>query len=200
MISKKVIDFNEFAKFLKYQMSKYAYYNQDEIDEVLSMPKPDFDIMAVMQYLQSGFAMTEMDDFLIKNDYLVSSDKDSDDHLDLESVLGRAQKNVKEASKLVEGKESNDRRVSGSGLPIRGRQSQGRASEIPRLSSLQADVMSTINWIVDNLQSLLQGAVENCDVKLDLQMRATMPSLDNVHIIREKVTQVRLYISSKSCR
>ncbi|TIB13965.1 hypothetical protein E3P88_01328 [Wallemia ichthyophaga] len=188
-ISKKVIDFNEFAKFLKYQMSKYAYFNQEEIDEVVSMPKPDFDIMAVIQYLQSGFAMTEIDDFLIKNDYLVPCDKDSDEHVDMDTVLGKAQKNLKEANKLIEGRESNDRRVSGSGLPIRGRHSQGRASEIPRTSSLQADVMSTTTWIVNNLKSLMQGAVDNCDVKLDLQMRARMPSLENVQTFRENVIQ-----------
>ncbi|TIA89584.1 hypothetical protein E3P99_02018 [Wallemia hederae] len=187
MISKKVVNFNEFAKFLKHQMSKHAYYNQEEADEVVNMPKPDFDIMAVMEYLQSGFAMTDMDDALMRNDNPVVSDSSNTEPPKLEKVISQAHRNLNKASKLIEGKDSNDRRVSGSGLPIKGRQSQGRASEVPEQPKAQADVLSTITSITDQVRNSLQTAIGNCDVKLDLQPRAHPLVINKPYMKRERI-------------
>ncbi|TIB99805.1 hypothetical protein E3Q18_01415 [Wallemia mellicola] len=190
IISNKVINFSEFTKFLKYQMAKYAYFNQDEIDEVVNMPKPEFDIMAVLQYLQSGFAMIELDEYLIKNDHPVAfNDENMDVKVDINKVLEKAQRNLKEASRLVEGKETNDRRVSGSGLPIKGRHSRGRQSESPTNTKRQSDLLSTVNWLSEQLQLLLCNAVDKCDVRIELNERPQISLPDTIHIFRDSIVK-----------
>lgn len=199
IISNKVINFSEFTKFLKYQMAKYAYFNQDEIDEVVSMPKPEFDIMAVLQYLQSGFAMIELDEYLVKNDDpVVFNDENIDVKVDINKVLEKAQRNLKDASRLVEGKETNDRRVSGSGLPIKGRHSRGRQSELPIDTKKQSDLLSTVNWLSDNLQLLLCNAVDKCDVRIELNERPRISLPDTAHIFRDSIVKVRKQFSKKT--
>lgn len=180
-------------------MAKYAYFNQDEIDEVVSMPKPEFDIMAVLQYLQSGFAMIELDEYLIKNDHPVAfNDENMDVKVDINKVLEKAQRNLKDASRLVEGKETNDRRVSGSGLPIKGRHSKGRQSESPTNTKRQSDLLSTANWLSEQLQFLLCNAVDKCDVRIELNERPRISLPDTIHIFRDSIVKVRKLIYKDS--
>lgn len=205
LIADEIVKFLEFMKFMKYQMNKHSYYNQEEAEEVLSMPKPCFDISSVIRYLESGFINVQIDKYLItKNKKTTNTVEDEIEDLSLEFAIENAEQRLKDIKKFNKNSDSLDvsskknKRVSGNAIPMRKNiDSNDINKECDKyIENDEDDLCMTMNAISESIEKIIRSAIANSESRMDFKGREVFEfEGDEISVIKDKIVNVSSILS-----